>query len=91
MDDGRTGLVVLLLGDPHVLEGGEGGQDGSSDPDGEFPFRRSDDLDPHSTARAVESRHLLLHPVLNSRVHGAATGEDDVGVQVTPEICLPSS
>ena len=33
VDNGRSGLVVLLLGDPHVLEGGEGGEDGSSDPD----------------------------------------------------------
>ena len=32
--DGRTRLVVLLLGDPHLLEGGEGGQDGATDPDG---------------------------------------------------------
>ena len=34
MHDGGAGLVVLLLGDPHLLEGGEGGQDGSSDPGG---------------------------------------------------------
>ena len=33
VDDGGAALVVLLLGDPHLLEGGEGGQDGSSDPD----------------------------------------------------------
>ena len=32
--DGGAGLVVLLLGDPHLLEGGEGGKDGASDPDG---------------------------------------------------------
>lgn len=25
VDNGWTGLVVLLLGDPHLLEGGEGG------------------------------------------------------------------
>ena len=33
VDDGRAGLVVLLLGNPHLLEGGQGGQDGASDPD----------------------------------------------------------
>ena len=32
--DGWARLVVLLLGDPHLLEGGQGGQDGPSDPDG---------------------------------------------------------
>merc|ERR1712200_285338 len=33
VDDGGAALVVLLLGDPHPLEGGEGSQDGASDPD----------------------------------------------------------
>jgi len=47
VDDGRSRLVVLLLGDPHLLEGGEGSQDGASDPDGVLPLWRSDDLDLH--------------------------------------------
>ena len=47
VDNGWAALVVLLLGDPHLLEGGEGSQDGSSDPDGVLPFRGSDDLDLH--------------------------------------------
>jgi len=34
MDDGWAGLVVFLLADPHLLEGGERGQDGATDPDG---------------------------------------------------------
>ena len=33
MDNGGPGLIVLLLGDPHLLEGGEGGQDGATNPD----------------------------------------------------------
>ena len=45
MDDGWAALVVLLLGDPHLLEGGEGSQDGASDPDGVLPLRGSNDLD----------------------------------------------
>ena len=45
--DGWARLVVLLLGDPHLLEGREGGQDGSSDPDGVLPLGGSDDLDLH--------------------------------------------
>merc|ERR1712110_204730 len=36
VDNGGAALVVLLLGDPHLLEGGEGGQNGSSDPDEYF-------------------------------------------------------
>lgn len=34
VDDGGARLVVLLLGDPHLLEGGQGGQDGATNPDG---------------------------------------------------------
>lgn len=45
MDDGRARFVVFLLGDPHLLEGGEGGKDGSSNPDGVLALRGSDDLD----------------------------------------------
>ena len=42
VDDGGAALVVLLLGDPHLLEGGEGGQDGSSDPDRVLPLGGSE-------------------------------------------------
>ena len=84
MDNGRSRLVVLLLGDPHVLEGGERGEDGSSDPDGELPLRRSHNLDLHGAGG--ESGHLLLHPVGDAGVHGGAAGEDSVGVQVLPDV-----
>jgi len=47
VDDGWSRLVVLLLGDPHLLEGGQGSQDGTTDPDGVFALGRSDDLDLH--------------------------------------------
>lgn len=45
VDDGGTGLVVLLLANPHLLEGGERSQDGASDPDGVFTLWRGDDLE----------------------------------------------
>ena len=61
MDNGGAALVVLLLGDPHLLEGGEGGQDGSSDPDGVLPLGRSDDLDLHGGWS--QGGDLLLHSV----------------------------
>merc|ERR550532_3880414 len=84
VDDGGAALVVLLLGDPHLLEGGEGGQDGSSDPDGVLPLGGSDDLDLHGGRG--QGSDLLLHPVGNAGVHGGAAGEDGVGVQVLPDI-----
>ena len=47
VDNGGTCLVILLLGDPHLLEGGQGSQDGATDPDRVLPLRRSNDLDLH--------------------------------------------
>merc|ERR1712176_1115249 len=84
VDDAGTRFVVLLLGDPHLLEGGEGCQDGSSDPDGVFPLGRSNDLDLHGGGS--EGGDLLLHPVSNTGVHGGTSGEGGVGVQILPDV-----
>merc|ERR1711978_270308 len=84
VDDGGAALVVLLLGDPHLLEGGQGGQDGASDPDGVLPLGGSDDLD--LDGEGSQGGDLLLHPVGNTGVHGGATGHDGVGVQVLPDV-----
>ena len=84
VDNGRTRLVVLLLGDPHLLEGGEGGEDGATDPDGVFALWRGDDLDLHR--RGSETTDLFLHAVSDSGVHGGATGEDGVGVEVLANV-----
>ena len=45
VDDAGAGLVVLLLRAPEVLEGGEGGENGTTDPDGVLPLGRRNDLD----------------------------------------------
>merc|ERR1719410_3332212 len=84
VDNAGAGLVILLLGDPHLLEGGEGGQDGSSDPDGVLPLRGSDNLD--LDGGGGKSGDLLLHTVSNTGVHGGASGHDGVGVQVLPDV-----
>merc|ERR1712024_111786 len=84
VDNGRAALVVLLLGDPHLLEGGERSKDGASDPDRVLPLRRSNDLDLHGGGS--KGSDLLLHPVSNTRVHGGATRHDSVGVQVLPDV-----
>ena len=43
MDDAGAGLVVLLLRDPHLLEGGERREDRATDPHGVLTLRRRDD------------------------------------------------
>merc|ERR1719330_564657 len=84
VDNGWAALVVLLLGDPHLLEGGQGSQDGSSDPDGVLPLGRSDDLD--LDGGGSEGGDLLLNTIGNTGVHGGASGHDGVGVQVLPDV-----
>ena len=71
VDNARAGLIILLLGDPHLLEGGEGGQDRAADPDRVLPLWRSNDLD--LDGGRSKSSDLLLHPVSNTRVHGGAS------------------
>merc|ERR1711885_122799 len=84
VDNGWAALIILLLGDPHLLEGGEGSKDGSSDPDGVFPLWWSNDLD--LDGGWSKSGDLLLHTVSNTGVHGGASGHDGVGVQVLTDV-----
>ncbi|GMR59452.1 hypothetical protein PMAYCL1PPCAC_29647, partial [Pristionchus mayeri] len=84
VDDGGAGLVVFGLGDPHLLEGGEGGEDGSSDPDGVLALGGSDDLDLHGAGG--KGGDLLLHAIGDSGVHGGSSGQDSVGIKVLTDI-----
>jgi len=84
VDDGWARLVVLLLGDPHLLEGGERGEDGASDPYRVLSLWGSDDLDLHGAGG--KSGDLLLHTVSDSGVHGGASRKDSVGVQIFTDI-----
>ena len=84
MNNGGSTLIVLLLGDPHLLEGGEGGQDGSSNPYGVLSLRGSNDLD--LDGGGSQGGDLLLHSVSDTGVHGGSSGHDGVGVQVLTDI-----
>merc|ERR1719175_536512 len=84
VDNGWAALVVLLLGDPHLLEGGQGGEDGATNPYGVLPLGRSNDLD--LDGAGSKGSDLLLHPVGNTRVHGGATRHHSVGVQVLTDV-----
>ena len=84
MHNGGPRFIVLLLGDPHLLEGGQRGQDRSSDPYRVFTLRRSDDLDLH--CGWSQSSDFFLHSVSDSWEHGGATGQHCVGVQVLTDV-----
>merc|ERR1712152_98322 len=84
VDNGWAAFIVFLLGDPHLLEGGKGRQDGSSDPDGVFPFWGSNDLD--LDGGWGKGGDFLLHTVSNTGVHGGASGHDSVGIEILPDV-----
>jgi len=84
VDNGWSCLVVLLLGDPHGLEGRKRSQNGATNPDRVLSLWWGDDLDLHGGGS--EGGDLLLHTVSNTRVHGGTTGEDVVSVQVLSDI-----
>ena len=84
VDDAGAGFVVLLLRDPHLLEGGQRSQDGTADPDGVFALGGSDDLD--LDGGRGQGGDFLLHTISNTGVHGGAAGEDGVGVQVLADV-----
>merc|ERR1712026_344186 len=84
VDSGWAALIVFLLGDPHLLEGGKGRQDGASDPDGVFPLRGSNNLD--LNGGWSKGSDFLLHTISNTGVHGGASGHDGVGIENFPDI-----
>ena len=45
--NGRTRFIIFLFRDPHLLEGRQGGKDGTSDPDAVLPLWWGNDLDLH--------------------------------------------
>merc|ERR1719468_1239881 len=84
VDDGGSALIVLLLGDPHLLEGRRRGKDGATNPDRVLPLRGSNDLD--LDGGGSQGSDLLLHTVSNTGVHSGATRHDSVSVQVLTNI-----
>merc|ERR1719188_2984672 len=84
VDDGRAGLVVLALGDPHLLEGAKRRQDGTSDPNRVLALGRSHHLDLHRGGS--EGCELLRHALTDAREHGRAPREHHVPVEVLADV-----
>ena len=78
MNNPRSALIVLLLRDPHVLEGRQAGEDGPSNPDTVLSFGRGGYAHFHAARREVGE--LFGHAVGDAGVHGRSTGEDDVAI-----------
>jgi len=84
VDNGWSRLIVLLLGDPHLLEGGERSQDRSSDPYRVFPLWGSDDLNLHG--RGSKGSKLLLESVSNTGEHSGSSRADNVSIEILSDI-----
>ena len=84
VNNGGARFVVFLFADPHLLEGWKRSQDGATNPYGIFPLWGRNDLDFHGGWSQVGD--LLLHAVGNARVHGGATGHDNIAVEVFPDV-----
>ena len=84
MDNGSTILLIVLLRDPHSGEGGEMGEDSTTDPDRVFSLTWGVDLDLHLGWGEVD--HLFLKSLWDSWVHGGTTGHDHVLVEVFSDI-----
>merc|ERR1719296_94590 len=82
--DGRPTLVVLALGDPHLLESRQRRQDRSSDPHGVLPLRRSHHLDLHGGRG--QSSQLLGHPLADASEHRGATAQHDIRIEVLTDV-----
>ena len=67
MDNGWASFIVFLLCDPHLLEGGQGGQDRATDPDRVLTLRWGNDLGKAKRAKISEQataaggRHRSVH------------------------------
>jgi len=84
VDDAWAAFIVLGLADPHLLEGGQRGQDGAANPDGVLAFWWGNDLDLHR--RWSQCRDFLLHAVSNAGEHGRTTRQDSVGIEILADI-----
>jgi hypothetical protein len=84
VDDLSAVLVVLGLEDPLALEGGEGGENGTTDPDGVLTLRGSDDAG--LEAGGTSALELLGEALGHTVEHGGTTGEDDVGEEILADV-----
>ena len=60
VNDGGACLVILLLTDPHLLESGQGSQDGAADPDGVLTLGGSDDLEEGEEGKPISKSPLNM-------------------------------
>merc|ERR1712050_566395 len=79
-----TCFIVLLFSDPHSLKSRQRSQNGTTNPDGVFPFWWRDNFDFHGGWS--QSSDFFLHSISNTWVHSGTTGQNVVSVQIFSDI-----
>mmetsp|Transcript_22985 Transcript_22985/g.39462 ORF Transcript_22985/g.39462 Transcript_22985/m.39462 type:complete len:291 (-) Transcript_22985:507-1379(-) len=74
-----AGLIELVSRDPHLLEGGEGCEDGAADPGRVLPLRRRKDADLQVLRRKLTD--VVEQPLTERLEQGGAAGEDNLAVE----------
>ncbi len=86
MDDLGSCLVILLLVDPHSLEGGERCEDGATEPHGVLALGGSQDLG--LVGRRCQLVNLLPQTLAHALKERRASRKDDVLEEVLPHIVV---
>merc|ERR1719189_556622 len=73
VNNGWTTFIIFLFGDPHLLEGGEGRQNGASNPYRVFPFWISNTR-VHGGASGHDSVGIKILPDVNITLHDRVIG-----------------
>ena len=84
VDNAWTSIVVLLVSDDHLWESSKGSEDRTSDPNCILTLWWGDNLDLHGWWG--KGGDFLLDTLWKAAEHGGTAGEDDVGVEVLPDI-----
>merc|ERR1711904_611026 len=77
-------LIILTLGDPHLLECGQGGQNGSTNPHGVLALWWGNNLDLHGGR--CKCGQLLGHALTNACKHGGSTGQHNIAVEILADV-----
>mmetsp|Transcript_24453 Transcript_24453/g.57797 ORF Transcript_24453/g.57797 Transcript_24453/m.57797 type:complete len:407 (+) Transcript_24453:178-1398(+) len=84
VDNRWARFIILLLADPHTLEGRQRRKNRSSNPHGVLALWRSHNL--HLDGSWSQRSHFLRHTLTDSREHGGTSRKNNVGIQVLSDI-----
>merc|ERR1712196_596256 len=82
--NGWTRLIILALGDPHLLESGQGREDGATNPHGVLALWWGHHLDLH--CGRCQCGKLLCHALTNACKHSGSTRQHHIAVEILTDV-----